>query len=425
MNMSDTSQQQRIAIIGSGISGLTCGHLLHKSHHIKLFEANDYIGGHTNTVDVTVNNREYAIDTGFIVFNDWTYPNFIQLMDRLGVAKQATEMSFSVKHGQQNLEYNGNNLNSLFAQRSNVLRPDFWRMLKDIMRFNKLCKAAASSPNELKHLTLGQFIAQHKLGQPFADYYIYPMCSAIWSGSLEDMAGFPMPFFLQFFTHHGLLNITHRPQWYTLIGGSRSYIKPLTQGFREHIHLNSPVQQIKQAGSKWLVQSQNQWEEFDSVIMACHSDQALSLLAQPNSEQVSILEALRYSQNEVVLHTDTSVLPYRKLAWASWNYNVNNNTDNHSATVTYNMNILQKIVSDTTFCVTLNQNEIIHPDKILRTFSYSHPQYDNNFINAQQRRDVINGKDNLYFCGAYWYNGFHEDGVKSALDVCAYFGASL
>lgn len=427
----------RTAIIGTGISGLTCGYLLNPHHDIKVFEANHYIGGHTNTVDVTVDEKHYAIDTGFIVFNDWTYPNFIKLMNQLGVEQQATEMSFSVKNTTQNLEYNGHNLDSLFAQRRNTIRPTFWRMLKDIIKFNKLCKQAHAENWDLTHITLQQFIEQHRLGRTFADNYIYPMCSAIWSGSLDDMRHFPMRFFIQFFTNHGLLNIKDRPQWYTLVGGSRSYIDPITAKFRDKILLNCPVKAVRKQGDKWLVEADSGSEPFDKVIMACHSDQALALLAQPSSAQQEVLGKLTYSENEVVLHTDTDILPKRKKAWASWNYHLDAPTvtshtlsdeqeqHNGGATVTYNMNILQNIRSDTTFCVTLNHTHKIDPSKILRTFNYAHPQFNADAIDAQNQRAEINGIDNLYFCGAYWYNGFHEDGVNSALDVCRALGVDF
>ena len=422
--------RKRIAIIGTGISGLTCGYLLHREHEITVFEANDYIGGHTATKDVDVEGKQYAIDTGFIVFNDWTYPHFIRLMDALGVERQPTEMSFSVKNPSENLEYNGNNLNTLFAQRRNLLRPKFYRIVRDILRFNRLCKQIHQSNDggEINGQTLGAFLQTHNFCEDFSHNYILPMCAAIWSATLNDIKGFPLTFFLQFFNNHGLLNINDRPQWYTIVGGSKQYISPLTQGFSQHIRLSTPVVSVARVGQTIVVKTANGDKHlFDDVIFACHSDQALKMLSKPTTQQQDILSSIPYKDNEVVLHTDDAVLPQRKLAWASWNYHLNGAKDEYDAptTLTYNMNILQRIQSDTTFCVTLNNSKDIDPDKILGQFHYAHPQFSTQTIHAQNRRDEICGVDGIHFCGAYWYNGFHEDGVRSALDVCHRFGQSL
>ncbi|WP_166423894.1 FAD-dependent oxidoreductase [Paraglaciecola sp. 20A4] len=421
---------KRIAIIGSGISGLTCGHLLHTKHDITIFEANDYIGGHTATKDVMVNGREYAIDTGFIVYNDWTYPNFIKLMDSLKVKSQPSEMSFSVKNTALNLEYNGNTLNSLFAQRRNLFRPLFWRIVKDILRFNKLCKAQDLA-NINAQQTLFGFLTEHHFSDAFIYNYILPMCAAIWSTSVEDIKAFPFIFFLRFFNNHGLLNITDRPQWYTLIGGSREYIAPLSRGFNNKIRLSTPVTHVTKMESGYQVNWHEGSEQFDEIIFACHSDQALGMLDNakiPQRELVAnILGQIKYIPNDVILHTDSSVLPKRKLAWASWNYSIPNEREAHHspAILTYNMNILQCLKSDTTFCVTLNNRRGIAEDAILGTYQYAHPQFNEAAINAQSRRHEISAVDGLHFCGAYWYNGFHEDGVRSALDVCQHFGETL
>ncbi|MFT5924393.1 MAG: putative NAD/FAD-binding protein [Paraglaciecola sp.] len=419
---------KQIAIIGTGISGLTCGYLLHQKHDITLFEANDYIGGHTATKDVEVNGEKYAIDTGFIVFNDWTYPNFIKLMDKIGVKSQATEMSFSVKNIARNLEYNGNTLNSLFAQRRNILRPRFWRIVRGILKFNKTCKKGAVEKVDYGEQTLHQFLIQHQFSDDFTYNYILPMCAAIWSTSLEDIKAFPFTFFLRFFNNHGLLNITDRPQWRSITGGSREYITPLTSGFEDKIKLNSPVKFVTDKGNQKSVLLQNGSEYlFDDVIFACHSDQALAIIASPSALHKEILGSMPYTKNEVVLHTDHSVLPVRKLAWASWNYLIKGYNGEYQApaVLTYNMNILQNIESNTTFCVTLNNTKNIDPEKILGTYSYAHPQFNNQTIIAQARWEEISGNSGLHFCGAYWYNGFHEDGVHSALDVCKSFGEHL
>lgn len=424
---------KRIAIIGTGISGLSSAYLLNKEYDVKVYEANDYIGGHTATKNVVVDDTIYAIDTGFIVYNEWTYPNFIKLMQRLNVDTQPTEMSFSVKNIKTKMEYNGNTINSLFAQRSNILRPSFWRLVLDIIKFNKLCKAHIAENKNTDNITLQQFITQHKLSDVFTHNYILPMCAAIWSTSLEASANFPLSFFLKFFNNHGLLNITNRPQWYTIVGGSSRYITPLIQSFNGKISVNDAVKSVVKVDSGFLVFSEKGKETFDEVIFACHSDQALKMLsAEPQKElnirlYKEILGAIPYSMNEVVLHTDTSVLPERTLAWASWNYEIEGAKAEASrpAAVTYNMNILQRLKSDTTFCVTLNNTQAISPDKVLGTYHYAHPQFSPEMVSAQERRQEICGKDGIHFCGAYWYNGFHEDGLRSALDVCKRFGASL
>lgn len=421
---------KRIAIIGSGISGLTCGHLLHKNHDITIYEANDYVGGHTATKDVTIKGRDYAIDTGFIVYNDWTYPHFIKLMNKLGVKSQPTEMSFSVKNESQNLEYNGNTINSLFAQRRNIIRPLFWRIVKDILRFNKLCKSQNVDALPQQQNLFG-FLTEHRFSDAFIYNYILPMCAAIWSTSVEDIKAFTFKFFLRFFNNHGLLNITDRPQWYTLIGGSREYIAPLTEGFEKKIMLNAAVTSVAKTAQGYQVNSPLGSKVFDEVIFACHSDQALAMLDNqdiPQRETIKhILGAIKYIPNEVVLHTDESVLPKRKLAWASWNYSICDAQKAHlsPAVLTYNMNILQCIDSSTTFCVTLNDRQSINDKDILGVYHYAHPQFNDDAIEAQARRSEISGVAGLHFCGAYWFNGFHEDGVRSALDVCQHFGESL
>ncbi|MFT4655398.1 MAG: putative NAD/FAD-binding protein [Kangiellaceae bacterium] len=424
---------KRVAIIGTGIAGMTSAYLINQKADITVYEAKHYIGGHTATKDVEVAGRKYSIDTGFIVYNEWTYPNFIKLMKTLGVASQATEMSFSVKNKDSGLEYNGNTINSLFAQRRNIFSPSFIRLVLDIVKFNKVCKAHIEAKKDTDNISLIAFIEQHNLSKGFTDNYILPMCAAIWSTSLEASASFPLSFFLNFFNNHGLLNITNRPQWYTLIGGSNQYVEPLTQSYKDKIALNSPVQLVRKTAQGYEVTSNDKTLTFDQVVFACHSDQALKMLdlssfEQQHSQNLSnILGAIPYSDNDVVMHTDISQLPKRPLAWASWNYLIRG-TENETqspASVTYNMNILQCIESDTTFCVTLNNTHEIDPDKILGRYNYAHPQFSPKMVAAQQNREVICGQQGLHFCGAYWYNGFHEDGVRSALDVAKRFGCTL
>ncbi|KPB74971.1 NAD(P)/FAD-dependent oxidoreductase [Pseudomonas cannabina] len=414
----------KIAVIGSGIAGLTSAWLLNRKHEITVFESSDWIGGHTHTVDVQVEGRAYAIDTGFIVFNDWTYPNFIRLLGQLGVGFKPAEMSFSVHGPRSGFEYNGNNLNSLFAQRSNLLSPKFWGMLRDILRFNRQSVEDLENQRIAADTTLGEYLKQGAYGQRFIDHYIVPMGAAIWSMSLAEMLGFPLQFFVRFFKNHGLLSVTNRPQWCVIEGGSRSYIEPLTASFRERIRLSCPVTRVERDSEGVTVQSAEGSERFDKVVFACHSDQALALLAEPSSAEQSILGALRYAENDVVLHTDTRLLPDRRLAWASWNYRLGGDAGQLAA-VTYDMNILQGIDSDTTFCVSLNQTAAIDPAKILGRYRYSHPQYSLDAIAAQARWQEINGVDNTWYCGAYWANGFHEDGVVSGLRVAQAFGETL
>ncbi|PAV46882.1 FAD-dependent oxidoreductase [Pseudomonas sp. HAR-UPW-AIA-41] len=414
----------KIAIIGSGIAGLTSAYLLQREHEITVFEAQDWIGGHTHTVPVRLDGREYAVDTGFIVFNDWTYPNFIQLLQQLGVGFKPTEMSFAVSDPDTDVEYNGHDLNSLFAQRSNLLSPRFWGMIRDILRFNKETLSDLEQGRIAADITLGQYLSQNGYGQRFIEHYIVPMGAAIWSMSLADMLGFPLQFFVRFFKNHGLLSVSNRPQWYVIEGGSSAYVAPLTKGFAERIRLNCPVSRVERDELGVTLESPAGRERFDAVIFACHSDQALQLLAEPSVSEAEILGALRYADNDVVLHTDTRMLPKRRLAWASWNYRLGGPT-RQPAAVTYNMNILQGIESEHTFCVSLNQTDAIDPDKILARFSYAHPQYSLAASAAQLRGEELQGRQHSYFCGAYWANGFHEDGVVSALRVARHFGVSL
>lgn len=414
----------KIAIIGSGISGLTCAYLLNRQHDITLFEASDWIGGHTHTVDVQMAGRDYAIDTGFIVFNDWTYPNFIRLLDKLGVASQPTEMSFSVHDPLTGTEYNGNNLNSLFAQRRNLVSPAFWGMLQDILRFNRESQEDLQQQRLPVTLTLGEYLHSKGYRQRFIDHYIVPMGSAIWSMSLADMLGFPLEFFVRFCKNHGLLSVTDRPQWRVISGGSRSYVAPLTASFAEQIRLNCPVHHVTRQPNGVTLYSAAGEEQFDAVVFACHSDQALRVLQAPTWTEREILGALRYADNEVVLHTDTRLLPDRRLAWASWNYRLGGPA-HQPAAVTYNMNILQGIEAPSTFCVSLNQTAQIDPTQILGRFNYAHPQYSLDGVAAQSRWQELQGDRHTYYCGAYWGNGFHEDGVSSALRVAAAFGEQL
>ncbi len=413
---------KKIAVIGSGISGLTTAHLLSRDYEVTLYEVEDRLGGHTATVDVEVDGQNYAIDTGFIVFNDWTYPNFIKLLQRTGVEMQPTEMSFSVQHAATGIEYNGNSLSTLFAQRANLMNPRFYGFLGEILRFNRVTKqqlAGSSSGGN----TLGEFLDVHRFSDFFAGHYILPMVAAIWSATIRDARVFPLDLFLRFFNHHGLLNVFNRPQWYVIKDGSRSYIPALIRPVQQ-VRTGCPVSSVRRMDKGVEVKSAEDTRYYSEVVFACHSDQALSLLADASELDQRVLGALAYRDNEVVLHTDTRLLPNNRRAWASWNF-WQGGEENAPPAVTYNMNILQGLESDTTFCVTLNRGGDIDPNKILGRYTYAHPVYDSGTLQAQQQRDFICGHRHTHYCGAYWYNGFHEDGVRSALDVCARFGVVL
>lgn len=414
---------KRIAVVGSGISGLACAYLLSREHQVTLFEANKTLGGHTATVDINLHGQDYVIDTGFIVFNDRTYPNFIRLLDQIGIAKKPTEMSFSVQHTGSGIEYNGNTIATLFAQKRNLISPRFYRFLFEIIRFNRISKKTLNSEMLQDNSTLGEFLSAHRFSAFFADHYILPMVAAIWSSSINDSRDVPLKFFLNFFNHHGLLNIIDRPQWYVIEGGSRSYI-PRLSNLVQDIHLNASIKHIERHQDYVTIKTQDREMHFDEVVMACHSDQAIRLLKDCSAQEYEILNSIKYRNNDVTLHIDESLLPKSKSAWASWNFWQGKNPDAAPA-VTYYMNRLQGFESPYHFCVSLNQAASIEPSRILRQFIYAHPVFDSSALIAQQRRHQICGKNRTHFCGAYWYNGFHEDGLRSALDVCARFGIEL
>jgi len=413
---------KRIAIVGSGISGLTAGHLLHSQHQVTLFEKDARPGGHTATVDVHLDGRDYAVDTGFIVFNDRTYPRFQKLLERVGLAGHPSQMSFSVR-SPEGLEYNGQDLDTLFAQRANLLRPRFWIFLSEILRFNHRGRIALAE-GRADGQTLGEFLAQGGFSDFFARHYILPMGAAIWSSTLADMRAIPAGFFLRFFENHGLLHVTNRPQWFVIPGGSREYIAPLTAGWSDGIRTACPVHQVNREPEGVRVKTEAGEEVFDEVILACHSDQALALLGDATPQERQILGDLPYQANEVLLHTDTSVLPRRRKAWASWNFLLDQD-EAARPLVTYQMNLLQGLEAPETFCVTLNPQGLVAEERILRRFVYHHPVFNQKSLTAQKERARICGVNRTHFCGAYWYSGFHEDGVHSATDVAERFGCRL
>ncbi len=383
-----------------------------------VYEAGDYIGGHTNTVDVASSNGSLAVDTGFIVFNEKTYPHFCALMRELGVASQASDMSFSVRCEANGLEYNGTDLNGLFAQRSNALRPSFWRMVRDILRFYKSAGSVLDTPED--ETTLGTYLEQGGYSREFIDYHLIPMGAAVWSARRETMQGFPLRFLVQFFHNHGFLQVDDRPQWRVIRGGSRSYIAPLVAPFRDRIRLNSPVTRVQRERDAVRVHtSGGATESFDRVVLACHADQSLGMLADAHPAERDVLSAFAYQRNSALLHTDASVMPRKQRAWASWNYCVADPAQEKGGadlpTVTYWMNNLQSLDSSEQYFVTLNRANAVAPERVLRSFVYHHPIYSPAAVRAQARHSEIDGLDRVHFCGAYWSYGFHEDGVRSGL----------
>jgi len=414
----------KIAVVGSGISGLSAAWLLAKKHQITVFEANNYAGGHSNAVDVQLDGQQAAVDTGFLVFNEKTYPNLIQLFSLLNLTIANTDMSFSVRLQQENLEWAGSNLASLFAQKRNIVRPKFWQMINDILRFNRQALPLLAIA-KAEQLSLGQLLHQEKYSQAFKDWYLLPMGAAIWSTPSADMLDFPAESFIQFCLNHGLLQISDRPQWLTIKGSSRQYVKQLCAGIGD-VRLNTPVIAVSSHEHGVHIQTEHEHLSFDKVILACHTDQSLALLQSPTPEQHSLLSAIRYTPNQAYLHTDSSVMPKNRQAWAAWNYAQNSAQDTHQAVaVTYWLNKLQPLPFTTPLFVTLNPCQPIDEQYILQRFDYAHPQLDAAAYQAQQRLATIQGKDNLYFCGAWASYGFHEDGLKSGMRVAKLLGADI
>ena len=409
----------KIAIIGSGISGNTLAYYLNPRHQIALFESNDRIGGHSHTHHIDVFNQKVSVDTGFIVFNKKTYPNFLKLLHELKVPYEKSAMSFSVKDSQKDFEYNGTSLNALFAQRKNFINPKFYKMIREILRFNKSSIILLSSNEEI---SLGDYLKREGYSDFFKKYYILPMGSAIWSSNIKTMMQFPAKFFIQFFNNHGMLNINDRPQWLTISGGSINYVNKMIEPFRKKIKINQNIKYVERKKDHIAIHHKDRIEKFDWVFFACHSDEALKLIKSPSLHEKNILKAIPYTDNEVVLHYDDHFMPKRKLAWAAWNYHIDDNS-NSPASLTYNMNILQNLKTEAPLLVTLNPMQKINKKKIIKTLSYAHPQYSLRGMEAQSKYHLISGVNRTSFAGAYWGNGFHEDGVKSALDAIQQFNA--
>jgi predicted NAD/FAD-binding protein len=411
----------RIAIVGAGISGLTCAHLLDPAHDVTVFEAADHPGGHTNTVRVDTPDATHQVDTGFIVFNDRNYPRFERLLARLGVASQPSTMTFSVSDGHGDFEYNGSSPNGVYAKRAHLVTPSFQRMLADLVRFNLAARRLLADEHD--DPSLGQWLERQSFSRQFIERLIVPQASAVWSADPSQMWTFPARFLAEFFDNHGMLGLRNRPQWRTVRGGSARYVDALTGRLRGRLRLSTPVASVARTEDHVLVTARgDEPQRFDEVVMATHSDQALALLADASERERELLEAIPYQANEAVLHTDASMLPRRHRAWASWNYHLLKQRSDRT-TVTYHMNRLQSLRADREFCVTLNRTDAIDPAAIIATIPYSHPVYTREGVAAQGRVAEISGRRRTHFAGAYWGWGFHEDGVVSAERVAARLGA--
>ena len=408
----------KVAVVGAGIAGNVAARELHREHDVTVFEAGSHVGGHSHTHDVESQGRTWQVDTGFIVFNDRTYPHFVALLERLGVPSQESSMSFSVRDETTGLEYNGTSINALFAQRRNLLRPSFLGMVRDILRFNREAPRLLDEPGE--ELPLQEFLARGGYGRAFIEQYVVPMGAAIWSSDPGSMMRFPARFFIRFLHNHGMLTVHDRPTWRTIRGGSARYVEKLTAPFRSQIHLDTPVEQVRRIPGGVIVKPRgHEALRFDAVFLACHSDQALALLADPSDAEREVLSAIPYQRNDAVLHTDARLMPRRRLAWAAWNYHLRQ--DGGPVALTYNMNILQRLDAREPFLVTLNRGDDIDPARVIRRITYRHPLYTPASVAAQARHREIDGELSTYFCGAWLRSGFHEDGVASALAAVGHF----
>lgn len=410
----------KIAIIGSGISGLVCAYLLGRSHDITVFEASSKPGGHVHTVDAKGSTKMQRVDTGFIVFNEANYPGFCKLLNLLGVGHKETRMGFSVSDPGQGIEYSGESLAGLFGSFRNIVDPLHHKMVMDILKFHKVAKLENVKEGE----TVSEFIQRHGFGRRFRAHYLYPLGSALWSCPEETFANFPMEFAINFFNNHRMLQVKGRPVWRVVEGGSRAYVDKLVGTLGDRIRLNTPVQSVCRTTGPIQINLDEGTESFDEVILACHADQSLKLLQNASSEERKALEAFPYEKNQVLLHTDTTMMPKRQSAWASWNARTDAKKSQKS-TVTYNMNILQGLEDDTQFCVSLNQGGMVDKSKRIEEITFSHPMFTKERKSIQARHHGFIRNDKVSLCGAYWGFGFHEDGLQSGLRVCKAYGEEL
>jgi uncharacterized protein len=423
----------RIAVVGSGIAGLASAWLLSRApqapasarHEVVLFEANDYLGGHTHTHDIELDDMRYAVDTGFIVHNPQHYPLLTRLFSELGVASQPTTMSFSVRNEATGLEYNATDLNALFCQRRNLLSPRFWGMIRDLLRFYREAPALLDTSGDGP--TIGDYLAEHRYGAAFRDEHLVPMASALWSSPSNKILSFPAKYLLRFMANHQMLQVANRPQWRVVTGGSNAYVRALQARWRVDARLSTPVLSVLRDADGVRIDTAQGSERFDRLVLACHSDQALKILGDNASEaERSVLGAITYQANDTVLHTDASLLPRNRKAWAAWNAAIPKPSQScveaEACTVSYCMNLLQGIASPQPFIVTLNRTAAIDPTKILRRMRYHHPEYTHASVAAQSRKAEIQGQHHTWFAGAYWGWGFHEDGIRSAVEAAESMG---
>jgi predicted NAD/FAD-binding protein len=413
----------RIAVIGAGVSGCLAARLLATRHEVTLYESDSQLGGHAHTVEVKVGAATHAVDVGFMVFNERTYPNFCRMLDLLGVESRPSDMSFSVNDPAKGLEYQGSGLRGLFAQRHNAVSPSFLCMIGDILRFNREARRVVVNGTLSKGATVGDFLRNGRFGDRFAKHYLTPMAAAIWSCKPQEILQFPAAFLLGFFANHGLLQIRDRPQWRTIVGGSRRYVAALLGGMQGYVRIGKSVTAIQRGVTDIEVHTKaGAVDAFNEVVMATHADQTLRLLQNPTDSERYLLEAFPYQANRAVLHTDATSLPKRSDAWASWNYRL---TDHKSATVTYDLGRLQGFAAPGSLMLTLNDDRHIDQSKVVRSFEFAHPAYSGRSIDAQRRWSEISGRQGVHYCGAYWGYGFHEDGVNSALAVAKHFGIGI
>ncbi|MEZ5448921.1 MAG: FAD-dependent oxidoreductase [Thiolinea sp.] len=416
---------KNIAIIGSGITGLASAWLLHKQHRVTLFEKNAYLGGHTHTIDVPEQERSIPVDTGFIVYNERNYPNLVGLFQELGIATRDTDMSFAFSLNQGELEYAGSSLNTLFAQRSNLLRLGHWKLLAEILRFNRTAYQLLAAPASAQGLSLGDMLDQHRFSHDLREHYLLPMGAAIWSCPVDTMLKFPALSFLRFFANHGLIDIRNRPQWKTVCGGSSTYVRKLLTEMGNSITLQTGAIKVERDAQQASVYTHAGKQDFDAVIFACHADQALALLAQPSEAEQRILGCFRYEQNRTYLHTDTALMPRNRRVWSSWNYLATSQPDaRQQMTATYWMNQLQGLQSDRHYLVTLNPYNSPRDEHILAEMTYEHPVFDQAAVEAQAHLGSLQGQSRSWFCGSYARYGFHEDALASAVQVCRDFGVT-
>jgi len=413
---------KNIAVIGSGISGLSCAWLLNKVHNITLYEKDDRLGGHSNTVTFPLHGKDVDVDTGFIVFNPVNYPNLVQLFTELGVANCETDMSFAVSVDEGSLEYSGSGLNGLLAQKRNLIRPSFWRMTKDLLRFYRESSEWLNKP-ELESMTLEQLLKAGRYSDEFIYHHLLPMGAAIWSTPVDQMLQYPALSFLRFCQNHGLVQLNDRPQWHTVINGSRCYVEKIAHELSGKIRLNSRIHKIIRADDQVIIEDHHgNYEYYDDVVLACHSDQALALLDKPTAEEQRLLGCFPYQRNKAYLHLDASLMPKREAVWSSWNYMASGDKSKQQVSVTYWMNKLQPLNTETPVFVSLNPLQEPESGKIIRSFFYDHPSFGYQSLAAQRELWSLQGVKNTWFCGAYFGYGFHEDGLQSGLAVAEQLG---